>query len=118
MTKRSIFKKNERKFQVILIILIICALLVYFENNELKLLDIKPIPYKQIEIIKKQEFVKLFEISKEPLPSNVYEPINCVDSSKFIVTTKLCVHSKEKDVYISGSILGGGIWEGHLMGEY
>ena len=105
--------KIKKKSHLIIIFIILCVALMFLKKKEVKFLD-----YKQIQINKKPEFVKLFEISKEPLPSNVYEPINCVDSSKFIVTTKLCVHSKEKDVYISGSILGGGIWEGHLMGEY
>jgi hypothetical protein len=113
---KSLIFKNEKKI-VILVLFIICALLVYFENYELKLLDYKPIPYKPIQINKLPVMVSLFKISKEPLQANIYEPIKCVDSSKFIVVTKLCVHDKEKDVFISGSILGQGIWEGHLMGE-
>jgi FkbM family methyltransferase len=59
--------------------------------------------------------VNLFDLSQQLKPDNVYNSIECKKSGLFIVSTLLCVHNVENDVYVSGSIINIGVWEAHLL---
>lgn len=109
--------KIEKKIHLFMLLLLIICVVVVYKFKELKLIDYKQIQQDNVKkVIINKPRLRLFDLNKQPLPAQIYEPIECVESGKFIVTTKLCVHSKEKDAFISSSILGSGIWEGHLMG--
>ena len=62
--------------------------------------------------------ISIFPLKNPLVPSKVYEAIECKKSTTVIVSTTLCVHSREKDIHVSGSILGSGVWEFHILCKF
>ena len=61
--------------------------------------------------------IRIFPLKNPLLPEHVYNGIVCKKSAYVTnVNTMICVHSYDKDVHVSGSILGSGVWELHLLG--
>jgi len=60
--------------------------------------------------------VKIFDLNAPLIPENLYASIKCTKSASFYnVTTTLCLHNLENDVFVSGSISSTGIWERDIM---
>jgi hypothetical protein len=70
----------------------------------------------QISTIKTEKaHVKIFDLSRELEPENIYRDIKCRKSAKFIIETTLCIHPVERDIWVSSSIWNYGVWEGDIV---
>jgi FkbM family methyltransferase len=49
------------------------------------------------------------------LNTNNDNKFDCVKSKPIIVQTTICIHDIGRDIYVSGSIKGSGVWEGGLV---
>ena len=64
----------------------------------------------------KEPNVKIFDLNTPLVPDNIYSSINCTKSTSFYdISTALCLHSLDKDIFVSGSISSNGIWERDIM---
>ena len=60
--------------------------------------------------------VNIFDLNAPLVPVNVYASINCKNSASFYnISTTLCLHNLENDVFVSGSISANGVWEKEIM---
>jgi hypothetical protein len=60
--------------------------------------------------------VNIFDLNAPLVPENIYASINCKNSASFYnISTTLCLHNLENDVYVSGSISANGVWEREIM---
>jgi FkbM family methyltransferase len=98
----------------LIIILLIFFLRINDKNLETKTLIkyIYPEYRKNVVEINK---VNIFDLKQPMLPKYVYDKIECRKSAPYVVITTLCVHPKEKDIHVSGSILNIGAWEDHVL---
>ena len=69
------------------------------------------------EIQEEKANVNQIKLSLPLLPANIYDPIQCRKSAVYFVSTTLCVHDINKDVYVSASIWKDGLWEPQILGE-
>lgn len=100
----------------ILLILIFTSLMFFMYKIQSSNLEIKFHKLSKINTNNKTIItanVNLFDLSQQLRPENVYNSIQCKKSGLFIVSTLLCVHNVENDVYVSGSIINIGVWEAH-----
>ena len=72
---------------------------------------------KSKEIREEKANVNKIQLSLPLLPANIYDPIQCRKSAVFFVSTTLCVHDINKDVYVSASIWKDGLWEQEILGK-
>jgi len=95
---------NFKKYLRLRVFAIICFLVIvqiyFIRINELNLSAPK---------------ISIFQLDKPLEPAKVYESIECRTSATVVVSTILCVHNREKDIHVSGSILGSGVWELHII---
>jgi hypothetical protein len=54
--------------------------------------------------------LKIYDLNK-PNDGN----FECVNSTKIVVQTTICVHDIQRDIYVSGAIKNIGVWEYNLM---
>ena len=91
----------------------------YFDKNKIiELIKQAQITTTTVKIFKNvidRANVKIFDLSKELEPVNIYNGIKCRKSAKFIVETTLCIHPLEKDIWVSSSIWNHGVWEGDIV---
>ena len=60
--------------------------------------------------------VNIFDLNAPLEPDNIYASISCKKSASFYnISTTLCLHNLEKDVFVSGSISANGVWEKEIM---
>lgn len=63
--------------------------------------------------------VDLFDLNKQLEPKQTYDSIECRKSAVIRgISTHLCLHDQSKDVFVSGSIRGYGVWEGHIVDDF
>ena len=55
--------------------------------------------------------VKIFDLNLPLVPPELYDPIQCKKSGKFIESTTICVHDLTKDVFVSADIWNTGSFE-------
>ena len=61
--------------------------------------------------------VKIIDLNKPLLPVDIYDPIKCKKSAKFIESTYICIHDLEKDIFVSADIWNTGSFEKDLVGK-
>ncbi len=86
---------------------------IYDKNKIIEL--IKHAQITETAKINDRANVKIFDLSKELEPVNIYSDIKCRKSAKFIVETTLCIHPVDKDIWVSSSIWNNGVWEGDIV---
>jgi hypothetical protein len=60
--------------------------------------------------------VNIFDLNAPLEPDNIYASISCKKSASFYnISTTICLHNLEKDVFVSGSISANGVWEKEIM---
>ncbi len=100
---------SKQKFKKILILLILLVVLVIINKNDQL--------FNQKVINKNDEFVNIFDLGSKLDPNETYFSIKCRKSMKIIVSTTLCIHDLNNDVYVSNSIWNDGIWEKNILGK-
>ena len=93
----------KHKFIITLIIFIMIIITTYFYGvNE--------------EQINKHHKLNIFDLSGPLTPAEIYTQIECNQSATILISTLLCIHSKEYDsIGVSGTIRNYGFWEGHVL---
>jgi hypothetical protein len=60
--------------------------------------------------------VNIFNLNAPLVPDNIYASINCRKSASFYnISTTICLHNLENDVFVSGSLSINGVWEKEIM---
>jgi FkbM family methyltransferase len=60
--------------------------------------------------------LNIFDLSGPLAPAAIYSQIECNQSATILISTLLCIHSKEYDsIGVSGTIRNHGFWEGHVL---
>ena len=73
-------------------------------------------PIKISEATQEKPNVNIFNLNAPLVPDNIYAPINCRKSASFYdISTTLCIHNLENDIYVSASISVNGVWERDIM---
>lgn len=101
---------SKQKFKKILIFLILLVILVVINKNN---------QFSNQKANNKTDelFVKIFDLGSKLDPNETYFSIKCRKSMKIIVSTTLCIHDLNNDVYVSNSIWNDGIWEKNILGK-
>lgn len=110
--------RSNNLFRIIFLTLMIIFLIFFLRINYKNLETKNWIKYTFIENRKNEveiNKVNIFDLKQPMLPKYVYDKIECRKSAPYVVITTLCVHPKEKDVHVSGSILNLGAWEDHVL---
>ena len=73
-------------------------------------------PIKISEATQEKPNVNIFNLNAPLVPDNIYASINCRKSASFYdISTTLCIHNLENDIYVSASISVNGVWERDIM---
>ena len=59
--------------------------------------------------------VKIIDLNLPLVPLELYDPIQCKKSGKFIESTIICVHDLTKDVFVSAEIWHNGSFEKQML---
>ena len=113
--------KSKKKFIfkitfTLLILLLVFNFVKFVENEEL--LDGEKSP-SQVKLIVNNEksamnpHIKIYDLNK----SNRYN-FECVNATKIIVSTLICIHDVQRDIYVSGAIKNVGVWEYSLVRQF
>jgi hypothetical protein len=62
--------------------------------------------------------VKIFNFKKPQEPAVLYDKIECIKSAVMVVSTTICLHDLDKDVYVSKTLKKDGVWEFKIVSKF